>query len=329
MPASQQLDMTIGFGDHAAFRALKDGTVKPEGINLTCVTEIPEPWMIELERRVLDGTHDASELSTSYFTQNKLAGKPLVGIPVFPFRAFRHRCIYCHEGSGIKTPADLKGKRVGLHSYTASTMIWVRGIVRDEYGVRPQDIDWLTVEDKGLAGPRDLGVSINLVPVPAQSVTQIEVIAGMVQRGELDAMFAPGDVTRPGIYRLFPNHAEVEAEYYRRTGIFPIIHSFVIGERVFRNNPWVPRALIKAFRQSSALAPNYMAEGRDLKHWDTEVWEADRHILAGRDPFACGMGSGERRALEAFLDYLMMDGAIKSKPAVDSLFPPFESYEAT
>ena len=325
MPARSRLTLTVGFGRHASLGALIDGTVKPEGIDLTCVTEVPEPWMMNLGKRLLEGQFDGSEFSTSYFTQYKLAGAPLVGIPVFPFRAFRHRCIFCREGSGIKTPADLRGKKIGLHSYAASTMTWVRGILRDEYGILPQDIHWYSMEDIGTAGARESGVSIELLPPPPTGTTQIEQIAGLIQQGELDGGVAPWDLTRPGIYRLFGDSSEVEAEYYRRTGILPIIHTFVVNQRIFRDHPWAPPSLLEACRKSAALTPDYIARG-GLELWDQELWAMDRPVLGGQDPNAWGMGDGERRTIEAFWDYLMLDGAIKTRPSVDDFFPPFEGY---
>lgn len=327
MPDSPQLKLTIGLGQHAALGALIDGTVKPEGIDLTCITDVPEPWMMTMGERLLSGQFDGCEFSTSYFTQHKLKGAPLAGIPVFPFRSFRHRCIYCHEGSGIKTPSDLKGKKIGLHSYAASTMTWVRGILRDEYRIVSQDIRWYSMEDIGTEGARASGVHIETLPPPPQGRTQIEEIARLVQNGELDGGVAPSDLTRPGVYRLFPDSSSVEADYYRRTGILPIIHTFVLHDRIFRDHPWAPRSLLEACRKSAALIPRYMTNGK-LMYWDQEMWAIDRHILGTRDPSAWGMGEAERRTIETFWDYLILDGAINSRPDVDTFFPPFEGYEA-
>ncbi|MDO8690938.1 MAG: hypothetical protein Q7R39_13165 [Dehalococcoidia bacterium] len=327
MPAKPELALTIGLGKHASLRALIDGTVKPEGIDLTCVTDVPEPWMMTLGDRLLGGQFGGSEFSTSYFTQHRLAGAPLVAIPVFPYRSFRHRCIFCSESSGIRVPADLKGKRIGLHSYAASTMIWVRGLLRDEYGVLPQDIHWYSMEDLGTSGARASGVSIDFLPPPPDGITQIEQIARMIARGELDAGVSPSDLTRPGVRKVFANSSEVEAEYYRRTGIYPIIHSFVVNERIFRDYPWAPRSLLEACRKSAALTSNYVGSD-DLERWDHDMWETDRHILGDRDPNSWGMGDGERRSIEAFWDYLILDGVIASKPDVDTFYPPFDSYAA-
>ena len=259
-------------------------------------------------------------LAFSFFVQEKLnQAAPLVGIPVFPNRSFRHRSIYCSDAAGIKKPADLKGERVGLQTYTGSSMSWVRGLLHDEFGVLPQDIKWFTFFDRGTEAAKASGVSIMTLPPPGKGIGLHLYCAKMVERGELDAAITPMNVTRPGITRLFPNFADLEAEYYRRTGIFPIIHTVVLNERIVREHPWVPGSLIEAFRKSAALTPRYVADV-DCVGSDIEVWELDRHILGGDDPYACGMGINERRSIEAFLDYLVMDGAIGSKPRVDWLF---------
>lgn len=318
--STDQVPITFGLGRHTSVSALIDGKVKPEGVNLTCLTDFPEPRVLVMFDKILSGELDGGELSMSFFTQNKLRGAPLVGLPVFPYRSFRHRSIYIREGAGIQTPADLKGKRIGLHSYAASTMTWVRGFLRDEYGVRPRDILWYTFMDKGAEGARLAGTSIELMP-SGPGVDLIELLAEKIQQGELDGGVGPVNITRPGIARLFPNFPEVEAEYYRRTGIFPTIHTVVVNERIVKEHPWVHRNLLDAFGKAAALTGKYVAEGK-LQEWDRETWEVDRPILGGVDPFACGLGPGERRTVEAFLDYLLQDGGIKTKPEVEALFPP-------
>ena len=320
MSAEQPVHVTLGLGKHTAVKALIDGTVKPHGIELTCLCDFPEPSVIVMFDRILNGELDGGEMSLSFYTQGKLKGAPFIGIPVFPFRSFRHRSIYIRDGAGIKTPADLKGKRIGLHSYSASTMTWVRGILRDDYGVHPRDISWHTILDRGIEGAKRSGVSVDVIPSPGPGVDLIEYVADMIERSELDGGVSPADMTRPGISRLFPNFAEVEGDYYRRTGIFPIIHTLVLNERIVSQTPWVTASLLDSFRKAASLTPQYVAAG-ELQRWDKETWEVDRPILAGDDPFACGLGAKERRTVEAFLDYLLLDGAIATKPSVDVLFP--------
>ncbi len=321
MSTVQQVPITFGLGKHTSVSALLDGTVKPEGIKLTCLTDFPEPSVLVMFDKILKGDLDGGELSMSFFTQNKLGEATLVGIPVFPFRSFRHRSIYIRDEAGIKAPAGLKGKRIGLHAYTASTMTWVRGLLHEEHGLKPQDILWYTFVDKGAEGARRLGASIELMPSPGPGVDLIDLLSKKIEQGELDGGVAPRNITRPGVSRLFPNFPEIEAEYYRRTSIFPTIHTLVVNERIVKQHPWVPRSLFDAFKKAASLTGQYVAGGK-LQLWDKETWEVDRPILGGEDPFACGLGPSERRTVEAFLNYLLLDGGIETRPAVDTLFPP-------
>ncbi|MCL5958271.1 MAG: ABC transporter substrate-binding protein [Chloroflexi bacterium] len=319
--ADRRVSMSIGIADRPSIMALLDGTVKPEGIDLTCVCDFPEPSTIVRHDRILEGELDGGELSMSFFVEAKLRGAPLIGLPVYPNRSFRHRSVYCRDGAAIKTPADLKGKKVGLHVYAASTMSWVRGILLDEYGVRPEDILWYTLMDREAEGARESGVSIELIPSAGKGFDFNEHIAQMMERGQLDAGVGPVNIVRPGISRLFSNFVEVETEYYRRTGIYPIIHTMVINERVVRDNPWVPQSLLKALREAALLTSRYTARPDELEQGDKEIWNVDRFILAGDYPYSWVLGEKERRTINTFLDYLVLDRVITSKPSVDFLFP--------
>lgn len=321
MGASSRVSMTVGMARRPSLAALIDGTVKPEGIDLTCVCDFPEPSTIVRHDRILEGQLDGGELSMSFYVEAKTKGAPLVGLPVYPNRSFRHRSIYCRDGAGIHTPTDLHGKKVGLHVYAASTMIWVRGILRDEYGISPQDIRWYTLMDKGAEGAMASGVSIELIPSAGKGFDFNEYIAKMVERGELDVAVGPVNVVRPGISRLFRDFAGVETEYYRRTGIYPIIHTFVVNERVARANPWVPQALLDALREAATLTSRYTVNPAQLEQGDKEMWNLDRSILAGDYPYTWVLGPKERRTIDTFLDYLVLDGVITAKPSVDALFP--------
>ncbi len=315
------ISMTIGVARRPSVMALIDGTVKPEGIDLTCIYKFPEPSTINRHDAILEGKLDGGECSTAFFVEAKVNnGAPLQAIPVFPYRSFRHRSIYCGDWAGIKTPADLKGKKVGVHMYAASTMTWVRGFLRDEYGVRPQDINWYTIRDDGSEGARQAGVSIEVIAPPDRDVGYNQYIAQLVVGKELHVAVGPVNVVQPGLSRLFPNFAEVESAYYSRTGIFPIIHTTVINERIVRDHPWVPRNLLEAYRKAAELTPHYAADPSRLESGDREVWEVDRLILGEDSPYEWVLGPKQRHTIEAFLDYLMTDGVIALKPTVESLF---------
>ena len=235
---------------------LLDGTVKPAGISLR-VVPFTEP--LDLFRRVARHTDfDAAEMSFSTYANLVSRGDGrYIAIPFFPSRSFRHGDIYMHRDSGISQPADLRGKKVGIPQYQMTAAVWQRAFLQYDYGVLPREIHWYT---GGLTSPGQLepnaipnlpGVTIDLIP-------DTKTLEGSLAEGELSALFSPN---RPAalldgsgrIRRLFPNYREVEQEYYRRTGFFPIMHLIVIRRPLYQEHPWVAASLFQAFAQAQRL----------------------------------------------------------------------------
>lgn len=310
MTTSENLSLTLGVSMRPIHLPLIDGAIKPVGIDLTCISDFPEPSTVERHRRIMVGELDGGEMSTSSFISSTERERPLLALPVFPFRSFRHDSIYCHEHAGISQPADLKGKRIGVHRYNASTMTWVRGILSDEFGLKPQDIQWFTSKEEVFKVGKPEGVSIEVIPPPEDRDHLIE----MAAKGELDAAVEPNDISRPGLSRMYPDYIQVQADYFRRTGIYPIIHTFCLQRRVVEEHPWVAESLLEAYRKAAQLVPQYLDDET------RKTYEENKIMLDGGDPYACQLGTGERRTLEAFMGYLVTDGALKRKPELDSLF---------
>lgn len=178
-PSAHRVALTIGLGKRPHHMALIEGLVRPRGIDLTCVYEFPEPFTVERHKRIARGELDGGEMSTSSFisSSSRAQGGSLIAIPVFPFRAFRHDSIFCHEKGGINAPSDLIGKKVAVHRYNASTMTWARGILRDEYGIRSQDVAWYTAGEEVFQVARPAGVSIEALPPPSNREQGIEMVA--------------------------------------------------------------------------------------------------------------------------------------------------------
>ena len=183
---------------------------------------------------------------------------PFIAIPVFPSRYFRHSCIFVSAKSGIRQPADLKGKRIGVPEYQMTAPVWIRGILSDDYGVKVTDVQHLSggEEEPG----RDEKLKINLPPsIRLQPIPADKTLSRMLADGELDALVtarAPSTFHKEPdkVKRLFPNYVEVEKEYYRRTKLFPIMHTIVIRRDVYDANPWVAQSLYKAFSAAKARA---------------------------------------------------------------------------
>jgi 4,5-dihydroxyphthalate decarboxylase len=233
--------------------ALQLGEVEPEGVDLRFVT-ISE--IGALFRRVAQFTEfDAAEMSLS--TLMIMAGRGdrrLVALPIFPSRTFRHGFIFVRTGSDVTSPSDLKGKRVGVQDYQATAYLWLRSHLEHEYGVAPGDMTWF-VGGLDIPAPAERlrhtpppGVSIQTVPLG-------KTLEGMLLAGELDAVMTPERLetfrAQPDrVTRLIPDHVRVEAEFWERTGFFPIMHTVVLRRDVYEANPWLARAFVDAFEQS-------------------------------------------------------------------------------
>jgi 4,5-dihydroxyphthalate decarboxylase len=250
------LALTLACGDYDRTRALLDGRVQPEGIALTALgLPVEEIFFRMLRHREFD----AAEMSLSSYVVS-LAGDdpPFVAIPVFPSRFFRHSCVYVHADSGIERPAQLAGRIVGAPEYQMTAPVWIRGILADEHGLPVDAVRYVTggLEEPGRAEKLTLQLppGIDVTPIP-----QDRTLADMLARGEIDALYTArtpstfGD-GRGAVRRLFADFATVERDYFRRTRIFPIMHTVVIRRDVYRRHPWVAQTLAKAFTAAQRLA---------------------------------------------------------------------------
>jgi 4,5-dihydroxyphthalate decarboxylase len=309
--------LTIACGDYDRTHALVEGTVKPEGLELNWL-DLPH---LEIWTRMLNFyDFDASEMSLASYVIAKTLNKPLVGIPVFPARAFRHSYIFINTKSGIRDPRDLMGKRVGLGEFQQTATVWVRGILQHEYGVDLSKIKWFSWTAK----------SRMEMPLPKRyEVQKIEPgIAAdqLLMQGDLDAVictslfpsFAQG---APNVKRLFENYKEVEGAYFRKTGIFPIMHTVVMREELWKQNPWIATSLYKAFQEAKKLAYQRLNDLSPYKIsmvWFREPMEEQKEIL-GEDPWCDGVEKN-RKTIEALVDYLHEQEMISKKPTVEELF---------
>jgi 4,5-dihydroxyphthalate decarboxylase len=243
------LSLTLACWDYDRTRPLFDGRVKAEGIDLDFKVMRPrEIFPRMLERREFD----ISELSFASFAMLKARGEcPFVGLPIALSKIFRHSCIYVRPDAGITKPADLKGKRIGVSQYAASAIVYMRGMMQHDYGLMPGDSQWFM---GGLNAPvPPPKVPLKLPPeVKLDYLEDNETLEAMMEKGALDALYSvyiPTIVRNgsPSIARLWPNFKEVETEYFRRTGIFPVMHLVVIREDVHRAHPEVAGRIYKAF----------------------------------------------------------------------------------
>ncbi len=314
-----KLKLTIACGDYDRTRALSDGTVQPEGIALNYIPTRPA----ETFWRMLNNEEfDASEMSLSSYSILRSQGDTrFIALPVFPSRIFRQSCVYVNSRSGIRRPEDLKGKRFGAADYQMTAAVWVRGFLQHDYGVLPEDLNWF------VGAPVRSGVKIP-ERVRIEHVGPDRSLDEMLDKGEIDALIG---VTFPRpflagskhVRRLFRNHRRVEEDYYRRTGIFPIMHTFVLKTRLFETDPWVAISLYKAFVQAKRLNYTHLYD-TDALHaslpWLIDEIEASRRIF-GNEIWNYSV-EGSRPTLEALVQYLDEQGLTSRRMSVEELFVP-------
>ena len=304
------LPVSLACWDYDRMLALKDGSVRPEGVQLTFLpVMMPEPAFRMLHYREFD----AAEMSLSWYTRTVLAQpRPFIAIPVFPSRMFRHSCVYVNSGSGIRDPGDLVGRRVGCPEYQMTAAVWLKGIMADRHGVPVDSVEYFT---GGLEQPGRHETPMNL-PASIQ-VTEIgpgKTLSAMLEAGEIDALYTAHkpstfrDGTGP-VRRLWPDPGPVERQYFADTGIFPIMHVIVIRWDTYQANRWLATSLLKAFEEAKRRAYTPLYETTALKYmipFLTEWAEATRELM-GDDPFSYGLRGNEQN-LATFLRYSFEQG---------------------
>ncbi|HVO94467.1 MAG TPA: hypothetical protein VMT22_16580 [Terriglobales bacterium] len=309
--------ITIGCRDYDHVRALADGRVKAEGLDLKFVNVSP-PSQIFL-RMLHDEEFDASEMSLSnYMIALGKGDRRFVAIPIFPSRAFRHSYIWINARSGVRKPEDLKGKKVGIADYSMTALLFVRGLLQHQYGVAPQDIHWFRRRSEHVAIEIPPGIRID-------NIAKDRTLDDLLEKGELDALavtspprpFLQGS---PWVQRLFPDCRSVEAEYYRATRIFPIMHMVVIRRPIYEQEPSIAVRLARGFAAAKELAVEAYEDGLSSLPWVNLDLEYARKIL-GRDVYPYGVGIN-LPTLEAATLYSHEQGLTRRRFPVSELFAP-------
>jgi 4,5-dihydroxyphthalate decarboxylase len=308
--------LTFACGDYEILRALKEGKVKVEGADLEFDTTLgpkDRHW-----RMAKENAYDICEFNAPAYFMARDRGMNWSALPVFAHRRFRHGFIFVNPKSGITEPQQLIGKRIGGTNFQPAGNIWVRGILEEEYGVPHDSIQWFTERGEDIDFEPHAGLKI-------QRIREDQDLDQMLMNGELDALIEPefpepfmeGD---PRMARLFTDYESVERDYYRRTGIFPIMHVTVIKREVVDEHPWLPAALIKAFEASKQLAYKRMENPRIVPlAWWAAAYENQKRILSA-DPWEYGLTARNRNNLQKLIHYTARQGLISCEYAVDELF---------
>jgi 4,5-dihydroxyphthalate decarboxylase len=320
-----RLPITIATWDYDRMRALADGRVRIEGCDVNYMTM---PVEEVLERAFFHREFDVAEIGFSpYLIALSRGIAPYLAIPAFLSRMFRHSAIYVRTDRGIEGPAALKGKRIGVPEYQMSAAMWARGLLRDEFAVAAADINWVQ-GGLEIPGRRDK-FPLNLPEgFPLVSVAGDKTLSQLLADGELDAVisarqpscFAAG---HPLVRRLFPDYRAAERDYFRRTGVFPIMHAVGIRRDVLEKHPWLPASVYKAFVQAKRLADAEFAEVTALKiglPWLTAEFDATRELM-GDDFWSYGV-EPNRKTLELMARYSHEQGLAVRPVTVEEMFAP-------
>jgi 4,5-dihydroxyphthalate decarboxylase len=313
--------VTLACGAYDRTLPLALGEVRPEGVDLTYLPMQPEEVFWRMTRH---GEFDAAEMSmSSYLVRLARGDRAVVAIPVFTSRMFRHSCVWINADSGIQRPEDLKGKHMGVPEYQVTAVVWIRGFLEDDYGVKPSDMRWYRggllqpgrVEKLAIS-PR--GVELNMID-PTRTLSE------MLAKGEIDALMAPRP---PSTYdgqhvrRLFEDFRSVEADYYARTKIFPIMHTVVIRRDLLERHPWLARSLYDALSEAKQRTVQALVEWPAALvtslPWQLSETEATRAVM-GDDFWPYGV-EPNRRTLQTLAKYHHEQGLSEREVSVDEMF---------
>jgi 4,5-dihydroxyphthalate decarboxylase len=312
-PEKNPIPLTLAVGDYDRTRALLDGKVQPKGITLK--THKTRPGEVCL--RPVYEEYDVAEMSLSWYVMARCRQEPLIALPIFPLRMPIHPYIFCRTDAPYAQPKDLVGKRVGTESYRATVNLWARGILADFYRIKPKEFIWVTGGNEGAGFSVPPGISIDVRPGADMEE--------LLFRGEIDCLFSPvtpetfrqGD---PRIRRLFLNcTAEFEA-YFKETQIFPITHTVVMHEALWKQKPWVAEQLLIAFQEAQRLCEDfYYSNPKSLMFPRGIFFLEEERRTFGLDPCPHGVHAN-RHVLETFVRYAHQQGYISRLPALEELF---------
>ena len=312
------ISLTLGFNPAPNTQALFDRTVQPKGIELHLQSQFGEGLdnVGARHRSIIKGEINGGELSISSFILARLRGVKLRALPVFLSRRFRLRCMHCRADAPLHHPSELAGKKVTVHRYNATTPVWLKGILQNEYGVKPHDVEWFVAEpdiaEEALHAPPP-EIRVRFISPPRTREHAIE----LLEQGEINAALEPYPAlaSNPKLRHLIRDYRKAEEDYFRRTGTFTINHLFALREDSAEAHPWAVESLLTAFRQAEAAADRY----RNEKQKAEAAWE--RKVM-GED-FSYSLKKGcARRSLATLIEYQIQQGILDERPDIESLFFP-------
>lgn len=318
MPAKVHLKIAIA--EHPNTSAIRNGSIPIEGVEAEFITV--KPQIGAFRRMVRDVEFDVCELAPTTYIIARAYGAPFVALPIFVVRRFHHAGLLVRPDAGIKTPRDLEGKKVGVRAYSVTTGVWTRQVLIDEFGLDSSRVTWVVDDEEHVT---QLKLPPNVIHAPAGTS-----LAEMMASGELAAGFAAaagigrtGDPTsgwkevEANYPDLFPNAAELEAEYYARTGVYPMHGTIVVKDSVLAEHPWVAKSLFDAFDKAKKQWLATLDAGPAIDKGDKK-YQALRKIV-GADPLPYGIEEN-RKTIEALEATAFKQGLTPRRMAMRELF---------
>jgi 4,5-dihydroxyphthalate decarboxylase len=321
-----RVPITMAGGRYDRTRAIIDGSVQPEGVDLQYL-EMP---IEEVFWRVLRyGEFDVSECSLAYYliAKSQMENSDYIGIPLFPSRCFRHGFIFINTRSGIKRPEDLRGKIIGAPEYSMTALLWLRGMFEHDYGLPPSAMHWRT---GGIEEPNRsdrMAVRVN-AEVDIQPIPEGKCLNAMLEAGEIDVLVGPRIPSayrkrHPHVARLFPDYKNEERKYYERVRMIPIMHLVVMKRSLYERVPWVAQSLFKAFRASTRRCYEMMLDVNALPYslpWYLPALEETIEVF-GDDFWPEGLEANWRN-VETLMGFAKEQGLISRIYQPEELFAP-------
>jgi 4,5-dihydroxyphthalate decarboxylase len=326
-----KLPINMAGYDYDRVLALIDGRVEIEG----CSTHFEISRIGDMNSHIFGGAQarEVTEIGLHPFmlAYANDGFRDYTLIPVFPLRVFRHKSIYVRTDRGIEKPEDLRGRKIATPGYSSTSLVWIRGIVQDEYGVTPEDVQWVVSSKdssaKASGGPSKQenilpeGLSVSAGP-PGQDESDL------LESGEVDALFHAAEPRayiegHPKVARLFPDSRATERAYFAKTGIFPIMHAVAIRKDVLEQHPWLPGAVFNAYSRAKQLTYDYLSTSAWYKTslpWVSQELE-DTRSLMGKNYWPYGIDPN-RKALEALFRYSYEQGLASRELTIAELFHP-------
>lgn len=305
----------IAFADYDRTRPLIDGRVKAKGIELKAINQ----WVGDFCTRPVYEEYDAAEMSLSWYVAARDRGEPCIAIPIFPLRDPILAYVYARTDSPINKPSDLIGKRIGVEGYRYTINLWLRGLLKDHYGLAPEQVTWVTGEPEGNGYVAPAGIKIEL--------RKGKTAPQKLRDGDVDAIFCPRVSkefqNREGwIRRLFPDCQAEGQRFAKRLGYVPVSHTIVMKQELAEREPWIAVSLYNAFIDAQKSADECCQIEKMVSYVDSMFLLEQQQAAYGPNPYEHGLGPTNRKIMETFVRYAHEQGYISRQVPVDELFVP-------